>query len=247
MTTASSIITDSYRESNGIAIGAAPSDAQNTEGLSRLQSIVGGVVGYDAGEHLQDWRVGTAGVQSPDTCWTEDSWIYPIINSRILLNHSTTQTLYLPERPENGSRIAVIDVNGALVTYNVTLDGNGRLIDGAATAVLSTAGLNKEWLYDADAAEWKVVTDLELTSEMPFPAKFDDYFIIKLAARLNPRYGRSLSDLSLARLADQQAQLEATYRQTRTLPAPSGVRRLRGPSALGYSTNGRTGRFGWMK
>lgn len=246
MTLISAIITDAYREFNQIALGKTPSDAQNTEALTRLQSLIAGVYGYDVGEGLEDWMVGAAGQADPDVGWMESDWQYPIQNSRILLNHESTQNIYLPVNPDNGARIRFVDVNSALATYPVTVYGNGRLINGAVTSTLNTAG-NRTYVYNADQAEWQFIDDLALDDEMPFPAQFDDYFTIKLASRLSPRYGRSLSDLTLMRLGDQQQQLEATYRQTRPMPAPGAVRRLAGPSSRGYDPDGgRKGRWGWM-
>lgn len=247
MTLISAIITDAYRESNLIAAGKIPSDTQITEALTRLSSMIAGVYGYDVGEGLQDWMVGTTNLENPMPGWSDQSWVYPIENSRILLNHSSAQTLYFPDLPENGARMSVIDINSALTTYNVTLNGNGRLIEGATTQVLSTAGLSKAWIYDADSANWRAISALVVTDEMPFPEKFDDYFIIRLAGRINPRYGRSLDTMSIARLQEVTEQLESTYRQTRDMPVPSALRRLRGPNDYGYDNMGaRRGRFGWM-
>lgn len=246
MTTTSAIIVDAYRESNLIAAGATPSPAQQTEALARLTSLIAGVYGYDVGENLRDWMVGYVNQQNPDCGWQSTDWSYPISNSRLLLNHNTVQTIYLPENPENGARIQIIDVNGALATHAVSLIGNGRLIDGQPTALLNTNALNKTWMYDDSTAQWKAISDLTLESDMPFPLEFDDLFIIRLAARLNPRYGRSLSDLSIARLNDMQTQIETRYRQHFTPPVGPATRNLSGPSSRGVSGIGRSGRFGWM-
>lgn len=246
MTTTSEIIKDAYRESNLIGLGATVTDAQNTEALPRLTSLISGVYGFDLGERLEDWMVGYSGQISPDHIWSETDWVYPIANSRVLLNHTTSQTLYLPLTPDNGARIQVIDVNSVLATYNVVVDGNGRLINGAATETLSTDGLNRVYMFDSDVSGWVTVSGLALGDEMPFPTEFDDYFILKLAGRLNPRYGRSLSDLSLARLGEVKEQLEARYRQKRTMPAQRAVLQISDPNRrLSYAD--RPGKFGWMR
>lgn len=246
MTTTSEIIKDAYRESNLIGIGAGVTDAQNDEALPRLTSLISGVYGLDLGERLVDWMVGYAGQTNPDQSWSQTDWVYPIANSRILLNHTTSQTLYLPPAPENGARLQVIDVNSVLATYNITLDGNGRLINGVATETLSTAALNRTYMFDADVSGWVTVTGLALGDPMPFPTEFDDYFILKLAGRLNPRYGRSLSDLSLARLAELKEQMESRYRQKRTMPAQRAVLNISDPNRrLSYAD--RPGKFGWMR
>lgn len=247
MTPVTDILTQALRESNILALGAAPNSEQTTEAFDRLKSLIAGVYGDDVGERLVDWLVGNAGVHWPYTVygWNELRWKYPIANSRIILDHLSPQTLYLPIDPDNGARIQVIDVGGVLATYNVTLDANGRLIEGGRTVVLNTNNLNRTWIYDADASEWVILDYITTDGEMPFPIEFDDYFIIKLAARLNPRYGRGLSDLSLGRLQEMQQMLESTYRQKRDMPAPLAVRRLSDPNQRFF--NGyRRGRWGWQ-
>ena len=248
MTVISAIIKDAYRENNSVPLGQEPSSDQITEALTRLSSLIAGVYGYDVGERLSDWMVGHANQDDPDLSWNEMYWKYPIQNSRILLNHTTAQSIYFPQVPDNGARMMIIDVNGVLDTLPVTIYGNGRLIESATSQLLNVAGTVRSWFFDADSAEWKRIDDLTVNSELPFPPEFDDYFIIKLAGRLSPRYGRSLSDLTLARLADQQAQLEARYRQTRPMPVPGALRRLAGPDNRGYDVEGgRRGRWGWMR
>lgn len=246
MTTTTAIIKRAYRESNLIALGFDPSTAQNTEGLELLASMVAGVFGFDTGEKLHDWTVGTVGQEDPDNSWTEQDWKYPRSNSRILLAHTTAQTIYLPEDPDNGARIQIVDVHGALATYNVTLNGNGRSIQSALTQVLNTNDLVRTWFYNADTADWVIVQGLALAVEMPFPTEFDDYFIIKLAGRINPRYGRALTAESLMRLQELQGMLEARYKQTSAVGAPNALQRLTSPFSNRFRLGPRGGRSGWM-
>lgn len=249
MTTTTAIIKDAYRESNLIGATQEPSAVQQTEALTRLSSMIAGVYGFDIGEQLQDWMVGTLGQDQREIeCWNELDWRYPIANSRMLFNHTAAQTIYLPYQPQDGSRIQAIDVTGVLSTRPITLDGNGRLIEGQRTLLLNEDSLNATWFYNEQNAEWQRLNAIAIDTEMPFPTEFDDYFIIRLAARLNPRYGRSLSDLTLARLGEVAEQLQARYRQKRNMPAPSAVRNLRGPSQYLRDRNwhDRGGRFGWM-
>lgn len=247
MTPVSDIITQAFRESNIAALGTAPTTAQSTEAFDRLKSLVASVYGDDVGERLQDWLVGNAGVHWPYMGgWTELRWKYPISNSRIVLDHQSPQTLYWPLDPDNGARMQVIDLTGELATYNVTIDANGRLIEGARTLVLNTNNLNRTWIFDSDKSDWLVLDYITADGEMPFPLEFDDYFIIKLASRINPRYGRSLSDLSIARLGEMQEMLESTYRQKRSMPAPLAVRRLSDPNQRFFDGYNRRGRWGWQ-
>jgi hypothetical protein len=52
---------------------------------------------------------------------------------------------------------------------------------------------------------------------MPFPDKFDDMFMILLAMRLSPRYGRELSESSVATLKHTRREFIARYLQSRPL------------------------------
>ena len=193
MTLVSSILLDAYRESNLIAESAtALSTNKQTESLRRLNSLISSIMEWEAGESLRQWPVGTTGYIDPPEEIQRDIWKYPPINSRLVLNHSQAETIYLPEKPSDGARISVQDIGSQLATYNVVLNGNGRLIEAARTLTLSTDDLNRTWLYRADLGDWRRVSTLLVSDEMPFPTEFDDMFIVLLAIRLNPRYGRKL-------------------------------------------------------
>lgn len=220
-TAVTDIIVSAFRESNLVAVGAQPTTNEQAEALVRLQSIVAGAYGFEVGEQLSDWRVGT--LQDYDPTWDLERWKYPEINSRILLNDPIVDQLFFPCQPSNGSRMQVIDVDGTLSTNNVVLDGNGRLIDGQKTVTLNTDGLNKIWIYDAELADWRTVTPIDGDGDMPFPIEFDDYFITKLAMRINPRYGRTLSDLSVAALTNTESKLRARYAQKQEMGVDVGV------------------------
>lgn len=247
MTSTTVIIQDAFRESNIIGVDDVPTTDQQTEAMRRLSSLVAAVYGYDVGEELADWMVGYQGQMYPNYGWTELKWRWPLENSRILLNMNTEQTLYFPLRPNDGARMQIIDVQGVLATYPVTISANGRLIEGAPTLLLNTDDLNQTWIFNAEQANWVPQEVTLIDEEMPFPSAFDDYFIIKLAARINPRYGRSLDELSIARLQEQQEKLEAKYRQSRQMPAQQGVRRLSDPNQRYFYGGNWRGQFGWMQ
>lgn len=247
MTSTTDIITRAYRESNLLALGATPTTPQQNEAISILDAAVQSVIGSEVGEPLSDWLVGTNNIDQPDPAWQQTSWKYPLQNSRIFLCHTQPETLILPIDPDNGASIQIVDVYNQLATYNVTVQANGRTIENAAQLVLNTNGTNKTWIFNANTCNWdNITTPVAIGAQMPFPSKFDDYFVIKLAGRLNPRYGRSLSDVQIATLQDLEAQLEAEYRQHRAPPAPLATRRLTDPGRrmICYPRNGK---FGWMR
>jgi len=218
MTVTPDIITDAYRESNILSIVESPTAAQTDEGLKALRRIVSGVYGFEVGDPLMDWPIGTLGL-TDDVVWTQDQWTYPPPDTRFIAASADAQTIFLVPNPSDGSRIGVIDPLNRLAAAPITIDANGRAIEGAATAVINTDGLIRLWLYRADRGEWVRVSDLTGAEDevFPFPDEFDDFFITKLAMRVNPRYGRSLSEESIAALNDTEQKLQSRYRQDVTV------------------------------
>lgn len=209
MTLVSSIIQDAYRETNLIPMGVSPSTNQTTEGLNRLNSLILSTVGFEAGDDLNDLSYGGDYDQSAHI----NDWIPD--NTRLVFNLSGAVTLYVDPDPYDGQRLAFLDAAGNLATYNVTLDGNGRNIEGTATLTLSTDSDSRQWMYRADTGNWIKVETLESTDEMPFPSEFDDYFVLQLAMRLNPRYGQSMAPESVDRMRTMRAKLRSRYRRRR--------------------------------
>jgi hypothetical protein len=217
MTLVSQIISDAYRETNLIAVEKAPSPAQAAEGLRLFQRQMAAIYGNDAGENLNDWPLGNYGRNIQFDIPSTQNLIYPEINSQILALAETPLTVYLPVEPSNGSRIGLIDPFSRLLIAPVTLDANGRTIEGAETLLCNVAGTRSVWFYRADLGNWVKLTDLVETDEMPFPIQFDDYFTIMLAARLNPRYGKTLPADTKAMLKRAQQDFSNTYLQSASL------------------------------
>jgi hypothetical protein len=224
MATALVILEDAHRESNITPMGATLNATQITESLRRLKALIASALGDDIGHPLEDWPVGVANYDDSMSGWSSADWAYPRSNVRLVLNIDSVQSIYLPFQPEDGARIALVDSGGNLATYNVTVYGNGRKVEGAASVTLSTDGESREWFYRADLGDWKLVSELaDETVDMPFPSEFDDYWVMRLAMRLNPRYGRALTDESKARLAEVRNQIQARYTQRRRIHVEPGA------------------------
>jgi hypothetical protein len=227
MTTVAEIIEEAFREASLTAEIQSATPTQTTQALARLQNVVSSAYGFEVGEPLTDWPIGLEGVEYPhETAWSDDVWERPRINTRLIAASATAQTVFLPERPYDGSRIALIDPASRLAAAPITLDGNGRTIEGAASLVVSTSATRKIWFYRADMGNWLPITPLVYADTFPFPEEFDDYFITQLAMRLNPRYGRSMTQESLAAHARSLALLQARYRQSENVGVAPGLLRL---------------------
>lgn len=148
--TVSQIITRAYREPNIVAVGNAPTAAQQSEGVDNLNSFMSTALGMDLGEPLIDWiapapqRTAPVAANYPQGPW---SWAgvggglygvvgsnvtpYPPVNSRVVWGGNTL-TVYFPEKPANGSRLSLIQGSGLGDSGEpgdvLTLDGNGRYI-----------------------------------------------------------------------------------------------------------------------
>lgn len=208
MTLVSDIITDAYRESNLIPLVATPNTAQQTEALRRLNALFMSSIGNEIGDELTDINIGGDNDQSE--FFTDDIVLDHV---RMVLNLAEATTFLLDPNPYDGMRVAVVDSSGDLDLFNLILDGNGRNIEGAPTLTLSTSGTTAMWMYRADTGNWVRMEALETSDEMPFPIDFDDYFVIALALRLNPRYGQTITSESMEILKRQRTQIRARYRR----------------------------------
>ncbi len=216
MTLVSTILSDAFREGNIIPNGKALNVNQETEALRLLNQLFSSIYGDDAGETLQDWPLGNFGRESPvyDLGWTDQQIDRPMLNRRLLALNEEAKEIFLSLEPQDGSRMAIADPFGRLAAFPVTLDGNGRTIEGAATLLLDTNGLYREWFYRADLGNWMRLTGVTLTGEMPFPADFDIFFTILLAMRINPRYGRSMDAQTEKMFKSERSKFVARYLQS---------------------------------
>ncbi len=199
MTIIRDIIKDAYREANLIPVSQDLTAAQETEGLNSLLRIVDGIFGNEVGEPL--------------TPVLDESEKDLLSNSLVLLTPTSLSTYYLPKYPKNGARVSVVPATRDVVTNPVVISANGKLIEGSSQVTLSTAGEAKTWLYNRQTGAWTLMSNLTASSEFIFPIRFDDYFIISLAMRLNPRNGSSLDQQSANRYSETRRKLRAEYRQ----------------------------------
>lgn len=200
-----------------MAVGKTPTVAQVDEGLRLFNELMKFLVGGVAGEYFEDWLLGPFGrdpiLQTENLYYPEDVIARPPINARLIATQEIAKTIWLPAAPSDGSRMAISDPHSRLATYPITLDGNGRVIEGADTLLLDTNGLDRAWFYRADLANWVRVTNLALTDDAPFPEDFDIMLYVMLAMRLVPPSGRKFNELSAAVYQEQRRQFLARYTQ----------------------------------
>lgn len=231
MTLVSDIINRAFRVSNITGTGATPTTAEQTEALALLQSFTEGVFGNEAGDGFYNMPIGSEGIERPsgypwyETVPDDSDWFVPE-NYRLFMNLAEPVTLYLHPSPDDGARFALRDIQSNFSTNNVTIFGNGRLIDGNPSLVLNTDGDAGEWFYNADEGNWVRYADLTLEGQFPFPTEFDDYFIMSLAMRLNPLYGKQIDQQSLEFYRRSKRQLQARYDVVIPMPVERGLVRM---------------------
>lgn len=225
MTLVSSIITDGYREANILPLRKVPNADQVTEALRLFNQNVSSIYGGDAGESLTDWPLGSFNADEPGFVDPRAPYSIqrPTINRRLLATNIAALTVYLTAYPQDGARMGIADPFGRLAAFPVTLDANGRTIEGTPTKVLNTNGTFQEWFYRADKGGWVKLSSLASTDENPFPEEFDAFFSIGLALRLNPRYGREMDPQTATVFKAARSQFVARYLQSLPLQIDDSI------------------------
>lgn len=213
MTTAQDIITRAFRESNTREVGFTPSSEELSEGLDRLQTLVDIMFSMVVGTKAQQWYLprpqmntqvaynypaepGDAGIVPPNTDTT------PPANVRIMSKITANTTLYFQAMPDDGALMEYVDVGQKA---DLTLNANGALFGMTAfdeTLVIAkkypdSRNAPRRWVYRGDIGSWVEITTLALTTDMPFPRSFDEYFITALSLRLTTAYGRDPKNITI--------------------------------------------------
>lgn len=222
MTTLQSIIGRAFRETQITDIGESPSAAQEQEALD----LLGGIIARSFVQIPQvtlyldgDQKSGKVQDERNFLEWMKSG--QPVPSNVILHCHLTApRTLLMPYSPSDGARIVIVDVAKTFATNSLTLEGNGSTVEGASSLVLATDGQRAEYFFRRDMADWREVTTLGLSQQMPFPSEFDDKFVIELAGRLNPRYGNDLPGITLELYREVNARFKARYQRDSTSMEP---------------------------
>ncbi len=233
MGTASEIVLDAFRVGNLVPLDATTgipvvAPVQEAEGLKLLNKYIDSLYGLELGEFNFDWPVpptNTSPVPARYPLFPRSDalktnvWPYPPGNVRLLLNLVADTTIYLPQSPDDGARIEVINI-GDGTTYNLTIEGSTRLVEGAASVTDTPANFNtRRYLYRADLGDWTVISTLISTSASPLPELYDDLLSIGTFQRLAPRYGRSMAPETVDEKARLMRRLKTQYRQTVLMPS----------------------------
>lgn len=216
MTACRDIVTDAFREIGSYA-NEALSDADEAIGMRRLNALMNDLAGMGIGERLRDIDLAQHHYHLSPFCMPR--------NVRLLVNDGST-SLSFPDEPENGSRFAVVDVNGTFATSPVTIARNGRKVEGQASDLIAnTANFNRAWMYRADLADWRCVDTLVANSDFPLDPECEEAFTVLLSLRLAPTDGMAVSAETISATQRATVTLRGRHRQTRIVPVEPMLQR----------------------
>ena len=69
----------------------------------------------------------------------------------ILVNHSAPVQIDLPSVPQEHKAYTIKDKSGDALTNNITIDGNGNLIDGSSTILITSNYGSIDFIYDGSS------------------------------------------------------------------------------------------------
>jgi hypothetical protein len=227
-TKASEIIVQAFNEGGFQPRGKISLAEEMQDALPILNSLILTLLGLELGEQYRDWPVppnrqssvpsryplGPIDTQPPEKVWSN-----PPANVRLVAANAEAVTVYFPANPVDGARMAYAD-SGA--TADVTLHGNGRLIQGSPSIV--GAGGHRKWLYRADLSNWICIGPLEMHDTLPLPPEFDELFICGLVIRLGGRFKQPADPMYRERYADMLRRLKKRYKQTEEQPTSEDFR-----------------------
>jgi hypothetical protein len=136
-------------------------------------------------------------------------------------------TLTAPLNPKSGARFGVVDAGLAWTTYPLTVQPNGRLMNGAAVnTTIATAGQNTRWWFRGDTANWTPEADFaSLTAAIEFPDPVIAYMPYMLAVSIAAELGADVRQEVAFAAGEGRAVLARTYgRRGRAQPeGPIGL------------------------
>jgi hypothetical protein len=136
-------------------------------------------------------------------------------------------TLTAPAGPRAGARFGAVDATLDFATHNLTVDPNGRLIEGAAAnLVISANGDNRRWWFRGDVGGWVREADYTDPSDaISFPDSLIAYMPYMLAVVLASEFNTELRADVLAGNAEGREAFARAYgrRGRNSLDAPIGV------------------------
>jgi hypothetical protein len=223
MSTCTVIINRAFRESQIVPSDVAPSTSQAAEALPLLQGIIERYVRapivtlwlgttspilQQRGQVMRDFTTYANSIAAP-----QDIYLNCVLTAAI--------TIKLPPSPGDGARFVVIDVSQNFGSFPLTIQGNGNRVDGGTELSLATSGQGASLIYRRDLANWQLIPSVfQASNNTPYPDLYDDLFVIELAMRLNPRYGKEMPAITSQIYQDVRSMFKGRYMMTNSSASP---------------------------
>ena len=203
MATGRQIVLSAFREGNLVASGATLTEPQLTEGLQLLNEYIESLLGLEFGEIAFDWPFRVTNLSRSETRSRfplfprqQDLPLellpFPPSNVRVLMSIDNNDTIYFPPLPEDGARMAFLEVSSPSTQF--TVRGNGRLIEGQLSLVTTPQEISgRRYFYRADLGNWVRIEAVTADSTPFLPPVFDELLTLGLLERLVGRSGRELT------------------------------------------------------
>jgi len=210
MTQIKDLIQAAYRETNIIPVGASPSSNEETEALFLFNRVFSETV------QLIEKNSLPYGVVDDTTKLNDNGNISVLSNRNVQVIKPSNVSLEFPLYPAEGDRIIVeISKAGVAPVSPVTLiSGPVWEIDNYSAPITDPSFLGK-WVFVSTKGGWKSLGEFSKNDDFIFPSEFDDFFTLRLAARLAQRNGEALSELAIIEMQRRERDFLKIYRDRR--------------------------------
>lgn len=86
---------------------------------------------------------------------TDSSTILASNDVVCIVSRTSATTVTLPVSPDTGKIVVIKDGNGNAETYNITIQGNGRMIDGVPSKIINTNYASLTLVYNGTS--WNII------------------------------------------------------------------------------------------
>jgi hypothetical protein len=203
------IIARAMRMLGTLAPGDNPSAADLADAMTALNTLKRSLFGTVIGPVLSSYVLTRTSGQAENG----GEYAFP----------ATAFTLAAPLNPRAGARFGVVDANLSFPSGNLTLNPNGRLIQGqASNLTLSTSGFAGRWWYRADTGNWVLEADYATADDVvEFPDNLIAFLPYMLAVAFAPEFNSELRQDVIAGNSEGRAAFFRAYgRRGRNLVNP---------------------------
>lgn len=200
MATARATIKLALRKLGVLGFNRTADAGQEAEALEVLNRMMRGLIGFGGSHPIISLRADQSLAVDPR---------WPAVRLQLVAGGLTVT---LPKNPADGARLHLIDVAQVGATQPTTLLRNGMLVAGSAADVtLNTNGFDRTYMFRADLGDWRPISTIAITDELPFTPDLDDDAARLLGHELQSLFGKELPPYEAARVPASRGRFRARY------------------------------------